>query len=207
MVDTDSEPSHRARHGRVVAGVALGLAQHRIHASSSLSRSARAAVSRASNGAEASPAALSLAGAAARLGRPAPTGSRRLAAALGSAAWPQGTRSRAPRTRHRQASPLHRRHAPAAADAVRRCPRCRPSAARAPTCAARPVRSRRAGRVCARRRKRALPAAHGYDVNRPRRGAPLAGGRVRPVDPTSTTSRGAPLPRDVVVRVALSLSV
>ena len=153
------------------------------------------------------PAALLLAGAAARPGATAASGSQRLAAALGSAARPKGARSHAPRARHWQPSPLHRMHAPAPADAVRRCPRCRPSAASAPTCAARPVRSRRAGRVCARRRLRPLAAARQYDVNRPRRGAPLAGGRVRRADGTSATSRGARVPRDVTVRLALSLSV
>ena len=154
-----------------------------------------------------SPAALLLAGAAARPGAAAATGPRLRAAALRSAAQPEGARAREAHMPHLAAVSPSQVHAPAAADAVRRCPRCRPSAASAPTCAAHPVRSRRAGRVCARRRIRPLAAVRQYDVNRPRRGAPLAGGRVRRADGTSATSRGARVPRDVTVRLALSLSV
>ena len=157
--------------------------------------------------AEAAAAAPALATVAARPGATAASASRRLEAAVGAAARPQLARARGEQRAPWQASPPLPVHAPAAAGAPHHPARCRRSARARVDVRARPPLARAVLAGCAERRERPLRGAREHDVERLRRCVPLAGARVRCVDSTSTKSRGALWPRDIAVRLALSLSV
>ena len=157
---------------------------------------------------EASPASSTLAAVAARSGVTAGSRAPRLRAAVRAAGPPPSCmRSvRGPRTAARLLAAHQVQVVPPPGEPRRR-PRWRRSPRARADVRARPARSRRAGRMCARRRSRTSGGTRQHDVERPRRCVPLAGRWVRCMDSASTKTRGALLPRGIMACLALSLSV